>query len=121
VDTYTSGKDILELSNTISVRKSDLNHDISRFKEVLAELELLISGNERRLSFRGFRDYIKEQTNLTERLSGLAIIRTKFINLKQKKDQIESIQNKNMELDSEKNRKEGILKILPDYIKIIRS
>lgn len=119
VDTYTSGKDILELSNTISERKNDLNHNISRLREVFTELELLISGNERIVSFRGFRDYIKEQTNLTERLSALDIIRTKFVNLKQKKDQIESLQNKNKELDSEKNRKEGIVKILPDYTKII--
>ncbi|WBV58902.1 AAA family ATPase [Chryseobacterium daecheongense] len=119
VDTYTSGKDILELSNTISERKNDLNHNISRLREVFTELELLISGNERILSFRGFRDYIKEQTNLAERLSALAIIRTKFINLKQKKDQIESIQNKNKELDSKKKRKEDILKTLPDYTKII--
>lgn len=119
VDTYTSGKDILELSNTISERKNDLHHNISRLREVFTELELLISGNERIVSFRGFRDYIREQTNLTERLSALAIIRTKFINLKQKKDQIESIQNKNRELDSEKNQKDGIVKILPDYTKII--
>ncbi|OCK51888.1 hypothetical protein BA768_15425 [Chryseobacterium sp. CBo1] len=119
VDTYTSGKDILELSNTISERKNDLNHNISRLREVFTELELLISGNERIVSFRVFRDYIKEQTNLTERLSSLAIIRTKFINLKQKKDQIESIQNKNKELDSEKNQKDGIVKIFPDYTKII--
>lgn len=119
VDTYTSGKDILELSNTISERKNDLNHNISRLREVFTELELLISGNERIVSFRVFRDYIKEQTNLTERLSALAIIRTKFINLKQKKDQIESIQNKNKELDSEKNQKDGIVKIFPDYTKII--
>lgn len=119
VDTYTSSKDILELSNTISERKNDLNHSISRFKEVFTELELLISGNERILSFRGVREYIKEQTNLTERLSALAIIRTKFINLKQKENQIESIQNKNKELDSEKKLKEGILKIFPNYTKII--
>jgi exonuclease SbcC len=118
VDTYTSGKDILELSNIISERKNDLIHKISRFREVFTELELLITGNERILSFRGFKEYMTEQKNLSEILSTLGIIRTKFINFKQKKEQIESIKSKNQELDFEKRRKESTLKIFPDYTKI---
>lgn len=119
VDTYTSGKDILELSNMISERTNDLNYNISRFREIFTELEVLITGNERIVSFRIFKEYMAEQKNLSERLSALGIIRTKFINLNQKKEQVESIQSKNKELDSEKKLKESILKILPDYTKII--
>lgn len=119
IDTYTSSKDILELSNMISEKKNELNHNLSSFREVFAELELLITGNERVLSFRTFKEYLSEQKNLMERLSTLGVIRTKYVNLKQKKDQVESINIKNQDLDTEIKRKESILKIFPDYNKII--
>ncbi|QQM28188.1 AAA family ATPase [Elizabethkingia sp. M8] len=119
VDSYTSGKDILELSNIISERKNDLSYHVRGLIDVFSELELLVSGNDRILSFRSFKEYVTEEKRLSERLLALGIIRTKFLDLRGKKEQIEILQRNNQELDFEKKRKENILNIFTDYTTII--
>lgn len=118
VDTYTGNKDILELSNVISEKKNELSYKVIKIREIFTELEIIIAGTEQVEGFRGFKKNIQEQKRLSERLSSLRIIKTKFINFNQKKEQIESIQNRNKQLEIEKNKKESTSKTFPDYIKV---
>ncbi|WP_333888672.1 AAA family ATPase [Sphingobacterium siyangense] len=120
VDTHTSNKDILILTNAITEQKNILNHTNGRLKEVLSGLELLITGNERLSSFRDYKNNIQQHKELLEKLSVLDIIKTQFIDLQQNRELVASTQNRNRELDAEKKRKESILKVFPDYDKLIR-
>lgn len=115
IDSQTSEIDILDLTNSITERLSDIDFEIARHQDRISDLERLIIGNEALIGFKQFKEYSDSLKKLVEKQKELNLILAGFEELKKKKNELASTQEQNVKLTKEKEQKEKILGLFNKY------
>lgn len=109
IDSQTSEIDILDLTNSITERLSNIDFEVARHQDLTSDLDRLIIGNEALIGFKQFKEHSDNLKKLAEKQKELNLILAGFEDLKKKKYELASIQDHNVKLAKEKEQKEKIL------------
>ncbi|MFD1166986.1 AAA family ATPase [Sphingobacterium daejeonense] len=120
INSQTSETDILDLTNSITERLSDIDFEIARHQDLISDLDRLIIGNEALIGFKQFKGHSDNLKKLIEKQKELNLILAGFEDLKKKKDELASIQDHNVKLTKEKEQKEKILGLFSKYNNTIK-
>lgn len=115
IDSQTSETDILDLTNSITERISDIEFEVARHQDHISDLDRLIIGNEALIGFKQFKEHSDNLKKLAERQKELNLILAGFEDLKKKKNEFVSTQDHNVKLINEKEQKEKILGLFSKY------
>ncbi|MBA5630390.1 AAA family ATPase [Moheibacter lacus] len=115
IDSQTSEIDILDLTNSITERISDIDFEVARHQDLISDLDRLIIGNEVLIGFKQFKEHSDNLKKLAEKQKELSLILAGFEDLKKKKNELASTQNLNVKLTKEKEQKEKILRLFSKY------
>ena len=118
IDSQTSESDILELTNSITERLSDIDFEINKHQTIISDLDELILGNETLLSFKKFKENADNLKQNIEKQNELRSVLRKLEELKNLRNQLNTIQDHNLKLTKEKEEKENILNLFPRYREI---
>lgn len=116
LDTYTSEKDIVKLENAITERSSQIKTEIDKREKAISELEILLYGDEKNISFNQFYSYRKELLSLKEEKEKLENIKNQFSELKNAKITLGNIEKFILELKESQSEKNNILNLTEKYI-----
>lgn len=119
IDSQTSETDILDLTNSITERLSDIDFEVARHQDLISDLDRLIIGNEELIGFKQFKVHSDNLKNLAEKQKELNLILAGFEDLKNKKNEFISTQEHNVKLTKEKEQKKKILGLFGKYNDII--
>lgn len=120
IDSQTSETAILDLTNSITERLNEIEFEVTKHQNLISDLDTLIVGDETLVSFKKFKDNSDELKKLIEKQKELALILTRFENLKKEKAELSSIQDHNAKLANEKEQKEKILGLFGKYKETIK-
>lgn len=120
IDSQTSETAILDLTNSITERLNEIEFEVTKHQNLISDLDTLIVGNETLVSFKKFKDNSEELKKLIEMQKELALILTRFENLKKEKAELASIQDHNAKLTNEKEQKKKILGLFGKYKETIK-
>lgn len=115
IDSQTSEIDILDLTNSITERLSNIDFEVARHQDLISDLDRLIIGNEALIGFKQFKEHSDNLKKLAEKQKELNLILAGFEDLKKKKTEFTSIQDHNVKLTKEKEQKEKILGLFSKY------
>lgn len=115
IDSQTSKTSILELTNSITERLSDIDFEVAKHQNLISDLDRLIIGNEAIIGFKQFKEHCDNLKKLAEKHKELNLILAGFEDLKKKKTELTSIQDYNVKLTKEKEQKEKILGLFSKY------
>lgn len=120
IDSQTSETAILDLTNSITERLNEIEFEVTKHQNLISDLDTLIVGDETFVSFKKFKDNSDELKKLIEKQKELALLLTRFENLKKEKAELSSIQDHNAKLTNEKEQKEKILGLFGKYKETIK-
>lgn len=115
LDTYTSEKDIVKLENAITERYSHIKIGIDKREKSISELEILLYGDEKNISFNQFYGYRKELLSLKEEKEKLENIKNQFSELKSAIIILENIEKHILELKELQSEKNNVLNLTEKY------
>src|SRR5574343_467141 len=118
IDSQSSESDILELTNSITERLSDIDFEVSKHQNIISDLEGLILGNEALISFKKFKENADNLKQNLEKQNELRSVLTKLEDLKTLRNQLNTIQDRNLKLTKKKEKKENVLSLFPRYLEI---
>lgn len=118
IDSQTSESDILELTNSITERLSDIDFEVRKHQNIISDLDGLILGNEALLSFKKFKENADNLKQNLEKQNELRSVLTKLEDLKTLRNQLNTIQDQNLKLTKDKEEKENVLSLFPRYLEI---
>src|SRR5574343_113880 len=96
IDSQSSESDILELTNSITERLSDIDFEVSKHQNIISDLEGLILGNEALISFKKFKENADNLKQNLEKQNELRSVLTKLEDLKTLRNQLNTIQEQNL-------------------------
>jgi len=115
IDSQTSEIDILNLTNSITERLSNIDFEIAKHQDLISDLDRLIIGNEALIGVKQFKEHSDSLKKLAKKQKELNLILAEFEDLKKKKTELTSIQDNNVKLAKEKEQKEKILGLFSKY------
>lgn len=115
IDSQTSEIDILDLTNSITERLSDIDFEVARHQDLISDLDRIIIGNEVLIGFKQFKEHSDNLKKLADKQKELNLVLAGFEDLKKKKTELTSIQDHNVKLTKEKEQKEKILGLFSKY------
>src|SRR5574343_221073 len=118
IDSQSSESDILELTNSITERLSDIDFEVSKYQNIISDLEGLILGNEALISFKKFKENADNLKQNLEKQNELRSVLIKLEDLKTLRNQLNTIQDRNLKLTKKKEKKENVLSLFPRYLEI---
>lgn len=119
IDFHTTENDLLNLTNSISIRESDLSFEIGRKQAQVSDLDKLIIGNEEINGIKHFKEFLIEEKALKKQNNELIELLSQCDNLQNKKVELSKFQEQNLSLVNEKERKKVILQNFDTYLKIL--
>jgi exonuclease SbcC len=119
IDFHTTEKDLLNLTNSISERQSDIAFEISRKHAQISELDKLIIGNEEISGIQHFKELLAEEEKFKKRSTELLELSSQYDKLQDKKLELLAFQNKGTSLVKEKEEKAEILKHFDSYLDLL--
>lgn len=115
IDSQSSETDILDLTNSITERLSDIDFEVARHQNLISDLDGLAIGNDALIGFKQFKEHSDNLKKLTEKQKELNLILVEFEDLRKKKNELTSTQDHHLKLTKEKEQKEKILGLFSKY------